>query len=204
MNFFNGILLSGWFQIILLSFGFFIYSRAILQRKLIRGYALGWMLGLFFIFAYTALNPPQRLYLGGFDRELTLPQVIFASVLGVFVSLGMALISSVLRENYRWHALRAASITAILVTAIFIQIIAEPGIRLMASIFVLALASTALMAFILRRGDRSSVELDSAAYTGYDDQENGEEPTSRVSRLRQRIANRVNRNDVPTNRSISP
>lgn len=203
MNFINSVLLSGWFQIFVLGVIFFAYSSRILAQREIRGYTLGWMIGLFFIFIYASLNPPQRLQFGAYDRTLNVAQIFGVSAFAMFISVGLSIFAYALRDNARWRSIHTAIITSIFVIAIFLQVISEPSIRLMVSLFVLAFGITSLTANILmsrRYGMNGSEEV---PYSDYDEDAEAQ-PVSRLDSIRSRIRDRVNRNNVPTNLPHTP
>ncbi|MEM9955444.1 MAG: hypothetical protein AAF846_27830 [Chloroflexota bacterium] len=204
MTIFNDIFLSGWFQIVLLSLGFYIFSRRVIARRFLRGYALGWMLGLFFIVVYASLNPPQPFVLGGYDGELNMLQVSVVSLMGLFLAIGIAIFTALFPNSYRWQALRTAFTTAILVIALFGQVVTTPDIRIMISLFVLAFAISALVALILRRDTITTVNNEPEQIESLNAQQTNDKPTSRVGYVRQRIVQRINRNNVPTDPSVSP
>lgn len=209
MSYINFILLSAWFQIILLIILFFIYSRQALRRNLIKGYALGWMLGLFFIFTYSSLTGISTLYMGAYDRHLNIFQIFGVTSFAIFVSIGMSIMSYLLRGSTRWISIQTAISTAILLIAIFLQVVAAPEIRLMLSLFIIAFGIATLFVSIIR-GRRYDVEGsyvgENAPYSGYGEGETPapQQPNSRLEAIRQRIVRRVNQNDVPSNFPHSP
>lgn len=205
MTFLNTILLSGWFQIAILGFGLFMFSKSVLSRRLFRGYALGWMVSLFFIFVFASLNPPRAIMLGGYDGELALGQVLIVSVMGFLVAIGIGVFDRVFSQSYRWKALEVALITAMLVIALFVQVATTPDVRIMVSLFVLAFAMASLTGIILSRSKRPrNNDAQMMQGTQQQDEQASQQPPSRVNYIRQRILKRVNRNDVPANHPISP
>jgi hypothetical protein len=162
MTVIKSIILSAWFQLILLGFIFFLYSR----RVRTRGYALGWMLGLFFIFSYVALDPPQTLQLGAYDDELNVSQILVTGFSGIFVSIAMTTTSHIFHNSRIQRAVTAAAITGGLIAAMFLQLVAEPEIRLMVSLFVLSFGMTALTTNIITsRTRRSNIPYEKIDYT---------------------------------------
>lgn len=206
MTMINSILLTGWFQLIVFSLIFFAYSSRVLRAQLSKGYLLGWLVGLFFIFAYAALNPPQSFRFGSYDGELNFIQVLMSSGFGVFVGILMISAAYLFRDNRIQKSLNAATITAMLVIAIFLQIIAEPDLRLMISLFMLTFGAALLAANIMlsRRYDDNN-QYDAQASVDYEPQANVEQqPVSRLDSVRQRIKNRISMNNVPTNHPNTP
>jgi hypothetical protein len=183
MSVINGLLLSGWFQLMLLSSIFVAYSSRILRRQVYRGYALGWMVGLFFIFVYAAIKPTPALQFGAYDSELNVLQIFVAGAGGLFVSLTLSTIAYLFRTNRIQLALITATVTGIFVIAIFLQVVAEPDVRVMISLFVLAFGMTALTTNIImsRRLDSRPMEV-------------AQEPESRLDIIRERIVERNNFN----------
>ncbi|MGB7338392.1 MAG: hypothetical protein WBC91_05830 [Phototrophicaceae bacterium] len=198
MTIINGILLSGWFQITILSILFLVYSNYVLSRKYGRGYLLGLMIGVFFVFTYASLNPLQALQFGGFDYQLNMLQVLGASIFGFFISVAMSMMHYTFRDNLKWRLIQVALITSMLIIALFLQVISNPEIRLMVSLFILAFGMATLFAVIMTRRRRPSAIPVNAAYIAYDEQAT-QAPRTRLDAVRNRIVQRINRNDVPTN-----
>jgi len=198
----NTLFLSGWFQLILLLAIFVIYSRRVLHRDLKYGYALGWMIGLFFIFTYVALNPVQAFYLSAYDYALNIIQVFFASALGMMMGIIMVIVAFLFRNNIIQQSLSTAAIAAVFIIAIFMQLIATPDTRLMVSLFILAFGMVSLGSHIIMR-QRQYLAVDAVDGTPVLVEEGDiipQVPSSRLDSIRQRVMHRVNRNDVPTNR----
>lgn len=206
MTIINSILLTGWFQVIVFSLIFFAYSSRVLGAQLSKGYLLGWLVGLFFIFTYASLNPPQSFQFGAYDGELNFIQVLLSSGLGVFIGILMIGTAYLFRDNRIQKSLNAATITAMLVIAIFLQIIAEPDLRLMISLFMLTFGATLLSANImLSRRYTTDTPYSVQASVDNPPQANMEQqPLSRLDSVRQRIKNRISMNNVPTNHPNTP
>ena len=199
MTIINTILLSGWFQLILLATIFFIYSSRVIKQRSLRGYALGWMLGLFFIMTYVSIARPTALQLGAYDSTLNVAQIIIAGLSGIFISTGITISAHIFRNNRIQQALHTAAITAILVVSTFLQLIAGSEIRLMVSLFILAFGMASLTASIVMSRRDGVVEANIAPdYTGYDVPVE-QRQRSRLDIIRSRFKNRVNRNNAPSN-----
>jgi hypothetical protein len=167
------------------------------------------MLGLFFIFTYSSLTGISTLYIDAYDRHLNILQIFGVTSFAIFASMGMSIMSYLLRDSTRWISIQTAIITAILLITIFLQVIAAPEIRLMLSLFVIAFGMATLFARIIirRRYDVEGLYVaENVPYSGYgeDEMPAHQQPNSRLDTIRQRIIQRINQNDVPTNFPHSP
>lgn len=206
MTIINNILLSGWFQLIAFSLIFFIYSKHVLAQRLVRGYMLGCLIGLFFIFTYTSLNTLQSFRLGVFDSELNALQVFMPSIAGIFIGFVMIVMAYLFRNNRIQKSLSTATITAMLFIAICLQAIVQPDSRLMVSLFMLAFGITLLFAkIVMSRRYKRDNPYDAQTDVDYLNQPLAQQqPASRLDSIRQRIKQRITMNNVPTNYPNKP
>lgn len=151
MTSFYDIVLSGWFQLVALSVAFWFYSRRVWRAEMQRGYVLGWLLALFCIFVYGSLNPPQGFNLRNVDVTLSVFQVAFVSFIGLLFGSSIGLAALLLPDSYRRRALTVALLSAVFVVALFFQVIASSDVRLMVSLFLLALGIAQLTGIVLTR-----------------------------------------------------
>lgn len=205
MSIINDILLTGWFQLIVFAIVFFAYSSRVLRRQLGRGYMLGWLIGIFFIFVYASLNPPQSFRFGAYDGELNFMQVFIATVAGLFVGALMIGAAYLFRNSLKQKSLSAATVTSMLVIAIFFQIIAEPDLRLMISLFMLAFGIMLLTANILLSRRYSDTPYNAQSdYDYVQEPVNNQMPRTRLDMIRQKVVDRIRMNNVPTNYPNTP
>ncbi len=205
MSIINDILLTGWFQLIIFAIIFFAYSSRVLRRQLTRGYMLGWFIGIFFIFVYASLNPPQSFRFGAYDGELNFLQVLMSTTFGLFVGVVMIGAAYLFRNNRIQKSLSAATVTAMLVIAIFFQIIADPDMRLMISIFMLSFGIVLLTAnILLSRRYRDNLYDAQSSVDYVQEPVNNQAPKSRLDSVRQKVVDRIRMNNVPTNYPNTP
>lgn len=158
ISFIQSLLLSDFVIFAVLFLTFFLLTRwALFMLKEVMGYALGWMIGLFFVIVYSSIVPEreavaaaQAVTIG--DLTLSFGQVITPSVLGFLLGLGLAVIIPLARGQSAPQALKVASFTAFGLAMIFLMFVSDELGRRMIGLFTLAFAIGATLAMVLGRG----------------------------------------------------
>lgn len=143
------IILSQALIIVALAAVFFVISRwALTVLREYPGYALGWLMGLFFIIVRVSVGgsevqPDDALtYLNGF-------QVFIATLFGLLVGAGILLALRFGMKHARAVALQVATYTALNIILIFLVAISNPIFQKMIGIFSMAIGIATLFAMVL-------------------------------------------------------
>ena len=156
MSVIQSIVLSDGFLIAVLLIAFAIVSRwAIVSLREYRGYALGWLLGLFFIVVLSSLmgesTPPPD---AATEIETTLGfgQIIISTIIGGVLALMVIGLSILPGTVMMARALNVALLTGIGVVVLFLMFIAQDETRRMISIGTLAFGIGMLLSQIILTG----------------------------------------------------
>ena len=193
----RNLFLNQWFLVFVLGVIFAMFSSWAMRESRL-GYALGWLMGVFFVVVYTALggaDPVQQ----EIEQTLNLLQVIFPTLCGVFMGGGMILLIALVRANReRERALLIAFLTALNLSLLFLVLVEGRITQLMIGIYALAFGIAALFVAILSM-DRFTNGGDSGGSSGQggggrsaQDIRNNRPRTgrSRVDRMRDNLDNR--------------
>ncbi|MDQ7027266.1 MAG: hypothetical protein Q9P44_17105 [Anaerolineae bacterium] len=179
-NMLQNIILNPWVVGILLLGAFFIISRwSLVRLKEYPGYALGVLIGLFFIMVYIALGggtqSPPELDANGVEiaarTTLNIFEVLFATILGLTFGAGVMFALRFGTRFARGVSLQVASYTALNIILLFIAVIAGPITQRMIGIFALSIGIASLFAIVLfpdasRQAQVSSFSAQSLSDTG--------------------------------------
>ncbi|MGJ3237713.1 MAG: hypothetical protein ACFE0Q_03305 [Anaerolineae bacterium] len=197
MQIFQEFILSQWLIMIALFVVFIAISRwALVTLKEYPGYALGWMIGLFFIIVRLSLGDAPapdgaNAYLDGF-------QVFIATVMGLVVGSVILFGLRFGMQYARAVALQIAIYTAMNIIMIFLVFISTPITQKMIGIFALAIAIATLFAMVLFPSPEREEELNirSQGATGQQNPPNSQSGalnTSRLNKIRQSQNQKLNR-----------
>jgi hypothetical protein len=149
LRIFQEVFLSQWVVLVLLFLAFLFVSWWALNRlREFPGYALGWMIGLFFMLVYGSLGDPAA-DLSAADANLNLFQVILATFFGLVFG-GMVL--GGLRHGMRYArivALQVAAYTGLNLVLLFLTVIEGPITQRMIGIFALAFGIATVFLLVL-------------------------------------------------------
>lgn len=167
MELVQSIVLSDWFLILVLGVVFVgVTAWSLSKMNEYRGYALGWLVALFFIIVFSSLMGPQidqTQQVMESDRYLNLFQVIISTFLGIGTAVIIGVLSAITRLPGLTRALRVAAMTAILLILLFLMFVSDMETRRMISIYALSFGMTAVSLQIvlvsLRRRRQPSVEV---------------------------------------------
>lgn len=172
---------SGWIQIVILLAVFWFFSRWTLTRAGKSGYAIGWLVGSFFIVAYCSMfpNTTVKLSVAG-PTELGIVAVFFASFLGAFIGFFIIGITYLLRDASFRQIFSVSGITSILVLMLFAMIISTPQVKMALTLASLTFAIVIAIASLARRAyleyDAPAEEFEEVPRSGY---------SSRLERIRE-------------------
>lgn len=144
----RNLFLNQWFLVFVLGVIFAMFSNWALRESRL-GYALGWLIGVFFVVVYTALggaDPVQQ----QIQQTLNVLQVVFPTLCGVSMGGGMILLVALVRTNReREQALLIAFLTALNLVLLFLVLVEGRITQLMIGIYALAFGIAALFLAIL-------------------------------------------------------
>lgn len=194
----RNIFLNQWFLVFVLGIIFAVFSNWAMRESRL-GYALGWLMGVFFVVVYTALggaDPVQQ----QINQTLNLLQVVLPTLCGIFMGGSMILLSALVQGNReRERALLVAFLTALNLSLLFLVLVEGRITQLMIGIYALAFGIAALFVAILSM-DRFTNGGDSGGSDGQgggggrsaQDIRNNRPRTgrSRVDRMRDNLDNR--------------
>lgn len=191
------VLLSKWIVFFMLLVAFAFVSRWALQTlRENAGYALGWMVGLFFILVFVSLGGGSRDASVDASLSLSFLNVFLATLFGVLFG-GVVMIG--LRYGMRYArgvALQVAFYTALCVILLFLVFAEGTQASRSIGIFALAFGITTLFAIVIfpsgnRRQQVTQLNAQNAPNNGYG---NGDgQPMSRLDEIRQRMSSRDQR-----------
>lgn len=191
LQFIQSLLLSEVLIFIVLFAVFGLLTRwAIWRLHEYAGYALGWLLGLFFVFVYSSLmSSPPTFQAESAPGEITLNvwQVIVPSVLGLVIGLFSLILTRLGGGSSVQQALKIAGFTALGVVLLFLMFVEGPGTRRMIGIFALAFGIASLLGLVLAR---RSVATQVVPPTYTSPRSTQEIPTSRLESIRQQMRDR--------------
>lgn len=145
----NTLILGRFSIFLLLGIAFLVLSHlAIRREREYAGYALGWLLGLFFIVVYVSLGGGASAE-PGVRENLFLYEVILATFLGLVVGIVFIVGLRLGTRFTRGKALLAAAAIGLNLVLMFLTIIAGAVVQRMIGIFALALGIAALLAYVL-------------------------------------------------------
>lgn len=126
---------------------------AVVMLREYPGYALGWLIGLFFVLVYYSLggdvDPTAQLEE---DMRLSLLQVLCPGVFGLLLG-GMLIFLIRLGQGYTaTQGIKIAGLTALMVTLIFLMFVMDINGQRMIGIFALSFCIAGLFAMVVFRG----------------------------------------------------
>ena len=207
INIVQGILLSPILIFIVLGVLFLALSRWALSRREVLGYALGWLIGVFFMIIYSSLTggetvvdaTAQDVQIG--DDVLTFGQIIFASIFGLIVGAGSMFLIRLQANSQARRALVVALLTGLNLIVLFFVIISSSGTQRLIGISAMAFAITILFIVVLDRARTTAPVAEYSAQYGSqqapppDSTLLGDAPpaSTRLDGIRQRVMNRRSR-----------
>lgn len=143
---------SGWIQIMLLLAIFYWFSRWAMRQGAKTGYALGWLIGVFFIVMYGALFPLTPIQVGDTESvQLSFLAVMMSSFFGFLVGIIILGITLILQRAWYRQLFITAGITAVLVTMLFTMIMSDTQAKMAISLASLAFSIVIAIAYVGRR-----------------------------------------------------
>lgn len=198
MQFIQSILLSDLLIFIVLFAVFFLLSNWALRRlQEYAGYALGWLVALFFMVVYSSLagSDPANLEALNASTRLNVFQVLLASILGIGSGLGAMLLVRMRSGHSTRQALNIAMLTAVNVILLFLMFVAGSQARRMIGIYALGFGIAALFTVVLLRSrdNRSSPSDGPDRFREYYEEaregEESDEGLSTLDRMRRGLRN---------------
>lgn len=150
MDLFQRVFLSQWIVLAVLVVAFLFVSRwSLFKLHEYAGYALGWMIGLFFILVYASLGGGRGDLALSADATLNIFQVLLATLLGAIFG-GFVVVGLRFGMRYaRGVALQVAFYNGLMLILLFLVIIEGPVTQRMVGIFALAFGITTVFAAVL-------------------------------------------------------
>lgn len=143
---------SGWIQIVIILGLFYAFSSWAFKHGAKSGYALGWLIGIFFIVVYGALFPRSTIQVAVEDpAQLSLLAVIGSTCVGSILAMIIIGITVALQRAWFRQMFSTAGITAVLVTMLFIMIMSPTPVKMALTLASLAFAIVIAVAYMLRR-----------------------------------------------------
>ena len=143
---------SGWIQIVILLVLFYVFTQWVFRHGARSGYALGWLIGVFFIVVYGALFPRAAIQVAVEEpSQLTVAAVLMSSCVGVILAMTIIGITVVLQRAWFRQMFSTAGITAILVTMLFMMLMSPTQVKMGLTLASLAFAIVIAIAYMLRR-----------------------------------------------------
>ena len=143
---------SGWIQIVILLVLFYAFSQWAFKQGARSGYALGWLIGVFFIVVYGALFPRSAIQVAVEDpAQLTVAAVLMSSCVGMILAMVIIGVTVALQRAWFRQMFSTAGITAILVTMLFMMFMSPTQIKMGLTLASLAFAIVIATAYMLRR-----------------------------------------------------
>lgn len=190
------ILLSQWTVLMILLCAMLLVSYwALLLRREYAGYALGALLGLFFVVVYGALAEASTVESRNIDTGLGFFSVIMATLFGLILG-GTVQVALKAGSKYpRIFSLQVAFYTGLNAILLFVAIIENPSTQRTIGVFALAFAIATLFGVVIF-GNPNTVQAESvpAQATPYDSQNFPAvtpdiRATSRLDQIRENIRN---------------
>lgn len=150
VEYIQAILFSSWVVRFILTIVFLVLTHWSLRRlKEYAGYALGFLMGIFFVLVYISLGGGAEGDAEASRETLNLFEVILATVLGLFFGAGIMFGLRFGTRFARGVALQIALYTALNLILLFLAIIEGPIAQRMIGIFALALGIASLFAMVI-------------------------------------------------------
>ena len=148
----QSIFASGWIQIIILVAIFIGFTRWSLNQGGKTGYALGWLIGAFFIVIYGSLFPRTPLNVAiEAPTQLNFLTVISSSIVGAVIAILIIGITLALKQPLFRQIFATAAITSVLVTILFMMIMSSTQSKMALTLASLAFAIVIGVAYVVRR-----------------------------------------------------
>jgi|GEM_PF-2089686 len=148
---------SGWIQIMILLVIFYAFSRWAMGQGAKTGYALGWLIGIFFIVVYGALFPRTPIQVTDAETsQLSFLAVMTSSFLGFMVGIIIIGITYILRNAWYRQIFMTAGITAVLVTMLFMMLMSPTQAKMSLTLSSLAFSIVMAITYIARRAYQTS------------------------------------------------
>ncbi len=195
LEFIQNIFLGELFIFIVLFALFALLTRwAVIHLREYTGYALGWMVGVFFMIIYGSLvgsaDTAAQVAENGGD-ELTFLQVIGPSIIGLGLGAGAILLIRMNPGSRASQSLKVAFLTALSVIVLFFMVISGFEARRMIGIFALAFGIGLLFTNVLYHPSGRPPARAAAVSSDIDDVPSG--GNSRLDRIRSQMRERDRR-----------
>ena len=147
----QSIFASGWIQIIILIVIFYGFTRWSMEQGAKTGYALGWLIGIFFIVIYGSLFPRTPLQVASdAPIQLSFMTVLTSSLVGTIIAILIIGITVVLKQAWFRQIFATAGITSVLVTMLFMMIMSTTQAKMALTLTSLAFAIVIGFTYIVR------------------------------------------------------
>jgi len=131
---------------------FYSFSRWAMGQGVKTGYALGWLIGIFFIVMYGALFPRTPIQVADAETsQLSFLAVMVSSLIGFVIGIIMISITFILRTAWYRQIFITAGVTAILVTMLFMMVMSSTQAKMALTLASLSLTIVMAVAYIARR-----------------------------------------------------
>jgi len=147
---------SGWIQIMILLAIFYWFSRWALGQGAKTGYALGWLIGIFFIMIYGALFPWTAIQVADTESsQLSVLAVMMSAFFGFMVGIIILGITFILQRAWYRQLFATAGVTSVLVTMLFMMMMSGTQAKMGLTLASLAFSIVIAIAYIGRRAYQS-------------------------------------------------
>jgi len=187
----QSIFASGWIQIIILLGIFYWFSRWATQQGAKTGYALGWLIGIFFIVIYGALFPRSAIQVADNETsQLSFLAVMMSAFFGFMIGIIILGITFILQRAWYRQLFATAGVTSVLVTMLFMMIMSGTQAKMGLTLASLAFSIVIAIAYIGRRAYQTRAVVDTPVVV--DDDLGVSTGSERIERIREQA--------IPTSR----
>ncbi len=188
----QSIFASGWIQIMILLAIFYWFSRWVMGQGAKTGYALGWLIGIFFIMIYGSLFPRSAIQVADTESsQLSFLAVMTSAFFGFMVGIIILGITFVLQKAWYRQLFATAGVTSVLVTMLFMMIMSGTQAKMGLTLASLAFSIVIAIAYIGRRAYQTRTIDDTPEFD--DDRPVPTTGNERIERIREQA--------IPTSRS---